>query len=93
MYGFLCSTKAYYFDQVSFVGICFYFYHLGRLTLENTGMVYVNVLPMFSSWRFMLSCLMYKSLSHLVFILCMVYGYVVTVLIYMWLSSFPNITC
>ena len=78
VYGFLCHAKAYYFEQVSFVGICFYFYCLGRLTLENTGMVYLNVFPMFSSRRFMLSCLIYKSLSHSAFILCMVYGYVVT---------------
>ena len=93
MYGFLSSAKAHYFDQVSFVGICFYFCCIGRLTLENTGMVYVNVLPMFSSRRFMLLCLVYKSLRHLAFILYMVHGYVVTLLIYRWLSSFPHITC
>ena len=92
-FGFLCSAKAHYFDQVSFVGICFYFYCLGRLTLENTGIVYVNVLPMYSSRRFMLLCLVYKSLRHLAFILYMVHGYVVTLLIYRWLSSFPLITC
>ena len=31
-----------------------------------------NVLPMFSSWSFMVSCLMFKSLSHIEFIF--VYG-------------------
>ena len=30
--GFLCCTKAYKFDQVSFVYSCFYFYYLGKLT-------------------------------------------------------------
>ena len=51
-----------------------------------------NVLPMFSSRNFMVSSLMSKSLSHLEFIF--VYGEcVLTSLIYMWLSNFPNTTC
>ena len=52
-----------------------------------------NVLHMFSSRSFMVSCLIFKSLSHFEFILCMVWGCVLTSLIYMQLSSFPNTTC
>ena len=52
-----------------------------------------NVSPMFSSRSFMVSCLIFKSLSHFEFIFCMVWGCVLTSLIYMWLSSFSNTTC
>jgi len=52
-----------------------------------------NVLPMFSSRSFMVSCLIFKGLSHLGLFLCMVWGCVLTSLIYPWLSSFPSSTC
>ena len=52
-----------------------------------------NVLPMFSSRSFMVSCLIFRSLSHFEFILYMVLACVLTSLIYMWLSNFPNTTC
>ena len=52
-----------------------------------------NVLLMFSSRSFMVSCLIFKSLSHLEFILCIVCGSVLTLLIYIWLSSSPNTSC
>ena len=42
-----------------------------------------NVLPMFSSRRFMVSCLIFKSLSHFGFILCMVLGSVLISFFYM----------
>ena len=48
-----------------------------------------NVLPMFSTRSFMVSYLIFKSLSHFEFILSMVWGSILTSLIYMWLSSFP----
>ena len=46
-----------------------------------------HVLPMFSSRSFMLSCLIFKSLSHFRFIVCVVWGCVLTALIYMWLCK------
>ena len=51
-----------------------------------------NVLPMFSSRSFMVSCLIFKSLSHFEFIF-MAWGCVLTSLIYMWLSNFSSTTC
>jgi len=52
-----------------------------------------NVLPTFSSRNFMVSCLIFKSLSHFEFILCMLWWCVLTSLIYMGLFKFPSITC
>ena len=52
-----------------------------------------NVLPMFSYGSFMVSCLIFKSLSHLNLFLCMMCWCVLVSLIYMQLSSFPNISC
>ena len=52
-----------------------------------------NVLPVFSSRIFMVSCIRFKSLSHLEFIFVHVWGCVLVSLIYMHLSSFPSITC
>ena len=46
-----------------------------------------NVLLMFSSRSFMVSCLIFTSLSHLEFILCILWGSVLTLLIYIWLSK------
>ena len=50
-----------------------------------------NILPILSSRSFMVSCLMFKSLIHSLF-LCMVWGCVLTSLIYMQLSNFPSTT-
>ena len=52
-----------------------------------------NFLLMFPSRSFMVSCLIFKSLSHFEFISCMVWGSVLASLIYMQLSSLPNISC
>ena len=52
-----------------------------------------NVFPMFSSRSFMMSCLLFKSLSLLNLFLCMVWGSVLISLIYIQLSSFLNTTC
>ena len=41
----------------------------------------------------MVLCLIFKSLIHFEFSLCMVWGCVLTSLIYRWLPSFPNETC
>ena len=49
-----------------------------------------NVLPMFSSRSFTVSCLTFKSLSYFEFILCIVWESVLTLLIYMWLSKFSQ---
>ena len=50
-----------------------------------------NVLPVFFSRSFIMSCVIFKSLSHFEF-LCMMWGSVLTSVIYMQLSSFPNTT-
>ena len=51
-----------------------------------------NVFPMHSSKSFMESCLVFKCLSHFVFILCMVWRCVLVSFIYIQLSSFPSTT-
>ena len=68
---------------------CFYSLRLVRLTY-----CYSLCQKMFClcSRSFMVSCLIFKSLSYFEFIF--VYGMgVIILLIYMWLSSFPNTTC
>ena len=64
IYGFLCCAKAYKFDQIPFV--CLVFLFPLEIDLRKTFIQYVseNVLPMKSSTRFMVLCLMFKSLSH-----------------------------
>ena len=52
-----------------------------------------NISPMLLSRTFMVPCHIFKSVSHFKFILCMVWGCVLTSLVYMWLSSFSNTTC
>ena len=52
-----------------------------------------NVLPMISSRSFMVSCLMLSISDILSLFLCMVRECVLTTLIYIRLSSFPNTTC
>ena len=58
------------------------------------GVIYgsENILPMFSSRSFMVSCLVFKSLIHFEFIF--VYGVreVLASPIYMWLFTLPNTT-
>ena len=49
-------------------------------------------MPVFSSRSFMVSCLMFKSLKHFEFVLCIVGGCVLISLIYMQPTSFPSTT-
>ena len=48
---------------------------------------------MFSSWSFIVSGLMFRSLINFEFILCMVLESVLVSFFYKWLTSFPSITC
>jgi len=50
-----------------------------------------NALPMFSSRSFTVSYLSHQTIPCL--FLCMVWGCILTSLIYMWLSSIPSTTC
>ena len=50
----------------------------------------LSVLPMFSSKSFMVSGLIFRSLIHFEFILCMVLGSVLISFFYMLLSGFPS---
>ena len=52
-----------------------------------------NALLMFSFRNFMVSCFIFKSLAILTLFLFMMWGCILTLLIYMQLSSFPNTTC
>ena len=65
-YGFLCFAKVYKFDQVLFVYFSFYFFHLQRLTKENTTMIDVREC-LFSSKSIMVSFI-FRSLSYFEFI-------------------------
>ena len=47
----------------------------------------LSVLPMFSSKSFMVSGLIFRSLIHFEFILCMVLGSVLVSFLYRWLTS------
>ena len=49
-----------------------------------------NVLPVLSFRSFIVLCLMLKSSSHFEFVLCMVWGCVLTSLAYIQMSSFPT---
>ena len=51
-----------------------------------------NVLSMLSSRSFTVSCLIFKSLGHFEFILCMMWGSAPASLIYILLSRFPKTT-
>ena len=55
---FLCCAKAFKFNQVPFVHVCFYFFCLRR---QNNAMIYVSLLPMFSSKSFVVSGLTFRS--------------------------------
>ena len=52
-----------------------------------------NVLPMFSSKSFMVSFLIFKSLSYFELFLCMLWSCILTSLFDMQLSNFPSTTC
>ena len=52
-----------------------------------------SVLLMVSSRSFIVSCLMFKSLSHFEYILVVMWGCVLTSMTYMQLSNFPCTTC
>ena len=69
VYGFLCCAKAFKFNQVPFVYFCFYF-HYSRQRIQKVLLLFMseNVLPTFSSTSFMVSCLIFKALSHFEFI-------------------------
>ena len=57
-------------------------------------MVYVGeCLPMFSSRRFIVSGLTFRSLIHFNLFLCMVLESVLVSFFYKWLTSFPSTTC
>ena len=51
-----------------------------------------SVLPVFSSKSFIVSGLIFRSLIHFEFILCMVLRSVLISFFYIWLSSFPSTT-
>ena len=92
VYGFPCWAKACMLDQVPVV--CFYFYCPGRRTQGNIGTIYgMECFAYELLWSFMVSCHMFNSLSHLSLFLHMIRGCVLTSLIYMRLSDFPNTTC
>ena len=75
-------------DQVSFVQFCFQFALETDLRKHWYNFVSENVLPMIPSRSFVVSNLMFKSLSHFKFI----FVYDESSLIYMWLSNFLNTT-
>ena len=68
VYGFLCCVKAYKFDYNPFVYFCFSFYCLGKPNKTLLWFMSENALLMFSSRIFMVSCFIFKSLSHFEFI-------------------------
>ena len=49
-----------------------------------------SVLPMFASRSFIVSGLMFRSLIHFEFILCMVLDSVLVSFFYKWLTIFPS---
>ena len=62
---FLCCAKAFTFNQAPF--ICFWFFCLRRHR-KHTAMIYVRVLPLFSSKSSMVSCLTFRSSIYFEFI-------------------------
>ena len=80
--------RSYYFI-FAFISVA-----LGDLPEKTFGrLMSENVLPMFSSRSFMVSCLTFKSLSHFEFIIVHGVGCVPVSLIYTQLSNFPSTTC
>ena len=71
--SFLCCAKAYKFNQAPLVYFCFYCHHCRRWVIEDLAwFMPASVLPMFSSKRFIVSGLTFRSLIHFEFIF--VYG-------------------
>ena len=83
-YCFLCYAKTLKFVYVSFIYFCFYFYCLRKLIWENIATVYVR--ECFACVLGVLWChVIYLGLSVILnSFLCMVWGSVLTLLIYMW---------
>ena len=63
--GFLCCAKDFKFNQIPFIYFCFYFFCLWRW-IQKLLLWFISksVLPMFSSRRFMVSGLLFRSLIH-----------------------------
>ena len=85
IYGFLCCAETLKFVYVSFIYFCFYFYCLRKLVWEDTATIYV---------RECFTCVLGVLWYHVIYVglsiilnvlLCMVWGSVLTSLIYMWL--------
>ena len=99
VYVFLCCTEACKFDLVPFVFCLFVCLLLFILSWETDVRKYwynlcqIIFSPMFFSRHFIVSCLIFRSLSHVSLFLCMLYGCVLTSLICMQLSNFPSTTC
>ena len=55
-------------DEVPFVYFCFYFCYFGRWVIEDLAVIYLRVLPMFSSKSFIVSGLAFRSVIHFEFI-------------------------
>ena len=72
------------------VYFCFYFYYFKKILLWCMS---ESVLPIFSSKYFIISGLIFRSLSISRLFLHMVLGSVLIPFFYMWLSSFPSTTC
>ena len=64
--GFLCCTKAFKFNQVSFAYFCVYFHQ--EVKKKSCCCLCQCVFPMFSSKSFIVSGLTFRSLIHFAFI-------------------------
>ena len=62
---------------------------------EDLAVIFMSeiVLPMFSSRSFIVSGLMFRSLTHLSLFLCVVLESDLVSFFYKWLTSFPSTTC
>ena len=67
-YSFLHCAKAFKFNEVPFVYFCFYFCYSGRWIKEDPAVIYISILPMFSSRSFIVSGPTCRSLIHFEFI-------------------------
>ena len=73
VYGFLCYAKAFKFNQVPLVYICFYFHSSRRWVIEDLALIYdIDCSVYISSKVFIVSNLTFRSLIHFEFFLCMV---------------------
>ena len=90
----LCKKLLSLITSYLFIFAYFYFFALGDWSKKIVlWFLSKNVLPMFSSKSFMVLYLIFKSLNRLSLLLYMVWESVLTSLIYMRLSSFPNTAC